>query len=83
MDQFTYAERATDWRANNNIAESIFQQMRHERFPSRLADFQRRHRRHLATLGRFVRYRRTRPACCAPTPSARCSSTPTAPATAA
>ncbi len=33
MDQFTYAERATDWRANNNIAESIFQQMRHERFP--------------------------------------------------
>ncbi|OPX55096.1 cysteine synthase A [Oceanospirillum multiglobuliferum] len=27
MDQFTYAERATDWRGNNNIAESIFQQM--------------------------------------------------------
>jgi cysteine synthase A len=27
MDQFTYAERATDWRANNNIAESIFLQM--------------------------------------------------------
>ena len=26
MDQFTYAERATDWRANNNIAESIFRQ---------------------------------------------------------
>lgn len=24
LDQFTYAERATDWRANNNIAESIF-----------------------------------------------------------
>ena len=33
MDQFTYAERATDWRANNNIAESIFQQLRSERFP--------------------------------------------------
>jgi cysteine synthase len=31
MDQFTYAERATDWRGNNNIAESIFAQMRHER----------------------------------------------------
>lgn len=30
MDQFTYAERATDWRANNNIAESIYQQMRRE-----------------------------------------------------
>lgn len=27
MDQFTYAERATDWRGNNNIAQSIFQQM--------------------------------------------------------
>lgn len=33
MDQFTYAERATDWRGNNNIAESIFSQMRHERHP--------------------------------------------------
>jgi len=30
MDQFTYAERATDWRANNNIAESIFRQMAQE-----------------------------------------------------
>ena len=27
MDQFTYAERATDWRGNNNIAESIYEQM--------------------------------------------------------
>jgi len=33
MDQFTYAERATDWRGNNNIAESIFTQISHERFP--------------------------------------------------
>jgi len=33
MDQFTYAERATDWRGNNNIAESIFSQLRHERHP--------------------------------------------------
>ncbi|MBV7337465.1 PLP-dependent cysteine synthase family protein [Chloroflexi bacterium TSY] len=33
MDQFTYAERATDWRGNNNIAESIFRQMERERFP--------------------------------------------------
>jgi cysteine synthase len=32
MDQFTYAERATDWRGNNNIAESMFSQMSHERF---------------------------------------------------
>ena len=33
MDQFTYAERATDWRGNNNIAESIFRQMSSEPFP--------------------------------------------------
>ncbi len=33
MDQFTYAERATDWRGNNNIAQSIFGQMARERFP--------------------------------------------------
>ncbi|MEU3842831.1 PLP-dependent cysteine synthase family protein [Streptomyces sp. NPDC028635] len=33
MDQFTYAERATDWRGNNNIAESIFRQLELERFP--------------------------------------------------
>jgi cysteine synthase A len=33
MDQFTYAERATDWRGNNNIAESIFEQMSQEPYP--------------------------------------------------
>jgi cysteine synthase A len=33
LDQFTYAERATDWRGNNNIAESIFTQMALERHP--------------------------------------------------
>ena len=33
MDQFTYAERATDWRGNNNIAESTFSQMSLERHP--------------------------------------------------
>jgi cysteine synthase len=33
MDQFTYAERATDWRANNNIAESIYAQMQREEHP--------------------------------------------------
>ena len=33
MDQFTYAERATDWRGNNNIADSIFTQMQKETFP--------------------------------------------------
>ena len=33
LDQFTFAERATDWRGNNNIAESIFNQMALERHP--------------------------------------------------
>jgi cysteine synthase A len=33
LDQFTHAERATDWRGNNNIAESIFSQMALERYP--------------------------------------------------
>ena len=33
MDQFTFAERATDWRSNNNIAESIFTQMSKEPHP--------------------------------------------------
>lgn len=33
MDQFTYAERATDWRGNNNIAESVLDQLRLERHP--------------------------------------------------
>lgn len=59
MDQFTYAERATDWRANNNIAESIFQQMRFEHFPepSWLVSSPGTGGT-LATLGRYVRYRR-------------------------
>ena len=30
MNQFEYAERATDWRGNNNIAESIFDQLEME-----------------------------------------------------
>lgn len=33
MDQFTYAEQATDWRGNNSIAASIFEQMAMERHP--------------------------------------------------
>ncbi|NJP79609.1 PLP-dependent cysteine synthase family protein, partial [Streptomyces sp. AA8] len=33
MDQFTYAERATDWRGNNNIAESVYSQLSRERHP--------------------------------------------------
>jgi len=66
MDQFTYAERATDWRANNNIAESIFQQLRFEHFPEPawLVSSPGTGGT-IATLGRYVRYRqhRTRVLC--------------------
>ena len=48
MDQFTYAERATDWRGNNNIAESVFRQLRVGALPrARLDRRHGRHRRHL------------------------------------
>lgn len=58
MDQFTYAERATDWRGNNNIAESIFEQMQLERFPDpRWLVCGAGTGGTSATLGRFVRYR--------------------------
>lgn len=59
MDQFTYAERATDWRANNNIAESIFKQMAQEAHP--IPDWivcSPGTGGTSATLGRYVRYRR-------------------------
>ncbi|GAA3395511.1 PLP-dependent cysteine synthase family protein [Cryptosporangium minutisporangium] len=59
MDQFTYAERATDWRGNNNIAESIFGQLAAERHPvpawivvgAGTGGTS-------ATIGRYLRYRR-------------------------
>lgn len=59
LDQFTYAERATDWRGNNNIAESIFAQMAAERHPvptwivcgAGTGGTS-------ATIGRYIRYQR-------------------------
>ncbi|MBA4750667.1 MAG: PLP-dependent cysteine synthase family protein [Sphingopyxis sp.] len=59
LDQFTYAERATDWRGNNNIAESIFAQMAEEEHPvpswvvcgAGTGGTS-------ATIGRFIRYQR-------------------------
>jgi len=59
MDQFTYAERATDWRGNNNIAESVFAQMGRERFavPSWIVVGAGTGGTS-ATFGRYVRYRR-------------------------
>ncbi|MBX8491598.1 PLP-dependent cysteine synthase family protein [Pseudomonas lijiangensis] len=58
MDQFTYAERATDWRANNNIAESIYQQLRFEKHPEPTWLISSPGTGGTtATLGRYVRYR--------------------------
>ncbi|RUR01879.1 PLP-dependent cysteine synthase family protein [Labedella endophytica] len=59
LDQFTYAERATDWRGNNNIAESVFSQLALERHPipswivvgAGTGGTS-------ATFGRYVKYRR-------------------------
>ena len=59
MDQFLYAERATDWRGNNNIAESMFQQMARERHPvPRWVVVGAGTGGTSATLGRYIRYRR-------------------------
>jgi cysteine synthase A len=59
MDQFTYAERAVDWRGNNNIAESIFEQMRTERHPlPSWIVVSAGTGGTSATIGRYVRYRR-------------------------
>ena len=59
LDQFTYAERATDWRGNNNIAESVFGQMSHERHPvPEWVVVGAGTGGTSATFGRFVRYRR-------------------------
>jgi cysteine synthase A len=59
MDQFTYAERATDWRGNNNIAESIFEQLAAEPHPCpSLIVVGAGTGGTSATIGRFVRYRR-------------------------
>ncbi|WBA18679.1 PLP-dependent cysteine synthase family protein [Salinivibrio kushneri] len=58
MDQFTYAERATDWRSNNNIANRIFDQMQYERFPiPRWIVMSPGTGGTSATIGRYIRYR--------------------------
>lgn len=58
LDQFTNAERATDWRGNNNIAESIFEQMGSEPhpMPSWIVTGAGTGGTS-ATIGRFIRYR--------------------------
>ncbi|HWU33517.1 MAG TPA: PLP-dependent cysteine synthase family protein, partial [Marmoricola sp.] len=69
LDQFTYAERATDWRGNNNIAESIYGQMALERHPiptwivvgAGTGGTS-------ATIGRLIRYRRHQTRLCVADP---------------
>ncbi|WP_038172832.1 MULTISPECIES: PLP-dependent cysteine synthase family protein [Vibrio] len=57
MDQFTYAERATDWRGNNNIANSIFSQMELEDHPiPAWVVMSPGTGGTSATIGRFIRY---------------------------
>lgn len=60
MDQFTFAERATEWRGNNNIAERLFAQMSQERHP--VPDWVvvgAGTGGTSATIGRYIRYRST------------------------
>ena len=65
MDQFTHAERATDWRGNNNIAESIFAQMSLEHHPvPEWIVVGAGTGGTSATIGRFIRYRGHRPQLC-------------------
>jgi cysteine synthase A len=59
MDQFTHAERATDWRGNNNIADSIFGQMREEKHPiPSWIVMSAGTGGTSATIGRYLRYKR-------------------------
>ncbi|WP_132427659.1 PLP-dependent cysteine synthase family protein [Pseudonocardia endophytica] len=59
MDQFTYAERATDWRGNNNIAESILAQLGDEPYPvPEWIVVGAGTGGTSATVGRYLRYRR-------------------------
>jgi cysteine synthase A len=59
LDQFTNAERATDWRGNNNIAESIFSQLALERHPlPEWVVVGAGTGGTSATIGRYLRYRR-------------------------
>ncbi|MDZ4266333.1 MAG: PLP-dependent cysteine synthase family protein [Mycobacterium sp.] len=59
LDQFTNAERATDWRGNNNIAESIFDQLGDETYPiPEWIVVGAGTGGTSATIGRYIRYRR-------------------------
>ncbi|MFC9516036.1 PLP-dependent cysteine synthase family protein [Nocardiaceae bacterium NPDC056970] len=88
MDQFTHAERATDWRGNNNIAESIFTQLQQEDHPiPEWIVVGAGTGGTGATIGRFLRYRKLDTGLCVVDPensvffdawrSGDCATTPT------
>jgi cysteine synthase A len=70
IEQFTYAERASDWRSNNNIAESIFNQMAAEEatVPAWIVCGAGTGGTS-ATIGRYIRYRRQPTSLCVADPS--------------
>ena len=71
VDQFTYAERATDWRGNNNIAESIFAQLSAEEHPvPAWVVVGAGTGGTSATIGRYIRYERHPTRLCVADPTA-------------
>jgi cysteine synthase A len=70
LDQFALAERATDWRGNNNIAESIVDQLRHETHPEPAwVVCGAGTGGTSATIGRYLRYRGLRTRLCVAEPA--------------
>jgi cysteine synthase A len=57
MDQFTNAERATDWRGNNNIAQSLFAQTKSRGATPDWVVVGAGTGGTSATIGRYIRYR--------------------------
>lgn len=73
IDQFTYAERATDWRGNNNVADSIFTQLRAERHPEPTWIVTTAGTGGTsATIGRYVRHTRRQTRVCVADPENSC-----------
>ncbi|MGA9335208.1 MAG: PLP-dependent cysteine synthase family protein [Rudaea sp.] len=72
LDQFGLAERATDWRGNNNIAESIIAQMAQEPHaePAWIVCGAGTGGTS-ATIGRYLRYRRLNTRLCVAEPTGR------------
>ena len=70
LDQFGLAERATDWRGNNNIAESILGQLRREPQPEPTwVVCGAGTGGTSATIGRYLRYRRLETRLCVAEPT--------------